>query len=260
MKSKKKFRRIIDVIVAVLLAFSLTFGYGTPSYAASKTKTVYVIKSITVNYTNTYSKKTTKDIYKFKYNKNGLLKGANMSSNNKSEEHVYYSKYTYKGKKIKTALIQLGDGAPSSYKYTWKKGKITKAVDKYNGGNYIYTYKDGKIIKYSNGNLYSVNLSYDSNKRLISSGLRTSYEYDSNGNMSKKTDGTLITTFKTTTKSGRVTKIKSEAINAKRTITVKYKKIKVPSGYKSTVEKQRKFIIFTQGYGVSTSSLPLGSL
>ena len=260
MKSKKKFRRIIDVIVAVLLAFSLTFGYGIPSYAASGTKSIYVISSITVKRTVTSTKKTQTYKYKYKYNKNGLLKGVNMSTTDKSDGSVYYSKYTYKGKKLKTAFIQQGDGAPESYKYTWKSGKITKAVEKYNGGNYSYSYKDGKIIKLTNGKLYSINYSYDSKKRLISSGSNESYEYDSKGNMSQKKNYSQITTFKTTKKSGRITKIKSDARYAQSTITIKYKKVKVPSGYKSTVEKQRKFIVFTQGYGVSTSSMPLGSL
>lgn len=110
------------------------------------------------------------------------------------------------------------------------------------------------------GKLYSINYSYDSKKRLISSGSNESYEYDSKGNMSQKKNYSQITTFKTTKKSGRITKIKSDARYAQSTITIKYKKVKVPSGYKSTVEKQRKFIVFTQGYGVSTSSMPLGSL
>ena len=259
MKINTYFKKTFNVIVALLMVLTMTFGTGIPSFAASKKKTVYVISSITVKTTNNYNKKTTKDTYTFKYNKNGLIKKVNMKSSDKSAENVYYAKYTYKGKKITKAYIQQGDGAPSKYKYSWKKGKITKADDKANYMSFTYNYENGRISEYRASASYTVSLKYDEQGRLIRNG-KSVYEYDSNGFIAQNKEYSTSFTYTNTVKSGRVTKIKMKSNYNSGTITIKYKKLKVPSDYKKLVDKQKNYMLLTHCYKVSTYSIPLGSL
>ncbi|MBO4863169.1 MAG: hypothetical protein J5517_02275 [Eubacterium sp.] len=258
MKIKTNIRKSFNVTVAFLMVLAMTFGTGIPSFAASK-KTVYVISSITVKTTNSYNKKTVKDTYTFKYNKNGLIKKVNMKSSDKSPENVYYAKYTYKGKKIKKAYIQQGDGAPTDYKYTWKKGKITKADDKANHSYFMYNYENGRISEYHSSYGYNVSIVYDEQGRLIRNG-KSVYEYDGNGFIAQSKEYSSTITFDNTVKGGRVTKIKMKSNYNSGTITIKYKKIKVSSGYNKLVEKQRNYMLLTHCYKVSTYAIPLGSM
>ena len=253
------------VITVALLVMALTLNVSS-GFAATK-KSVYVISSMTVkNISGSY---TSSNTTKYTYNKNGLLK---KYSNNSDT-----GKYTYNGKKLKTAYLAIGDGVPSDYKYTWKSGKIKKAKDSQNYITLKYKYnKSGKISKITGVNDYNGSISsettykYDSKKRLKSSLIgvtKTTYKYNSKGALSKTVQSssnyTTTYNYKTTFKNGRITKIVKTLKGMdsyKVKVTIKYKKIKVPSNYLSLVKKQRKQIIMDHGCQLSLSYFPMGKL
>ena len=257
-------RRALAILLIVLVA-ALMLNVST-AFAASSTKTVYVISSMSIkDSSGNYSEKIS-----FKYNDNGLLKSYKGNAYDKGT-------FKYSGKKLKSADIQTGDGAPTTYKYTWKDGKITKAYDSTNYITTKFKYNSkGQITKitatgdYSTSTLFEMTYKYDSKKRIKSEAIGVTeykYKYNSKGRLTSfKTVSSNYTTeykYKNTVKNGRVTKIVrslSTAPDNKLTVTVKYKAIKVPSANKTLVKKQQNQILMDQGYMIRVNYFPLGML
>ena len=258
-------RRIIALAV-IMVMIALTFGAGACFAASSSTKTIYVISSMTVKNSSSNYEET----IKFKYNDNGLLKSYKGNDYHKGT-------FKYSGKKLKSADIQTGDGAPCTYKYTWKDSRITKAYDSTNYITTKFKYNKKDLITkitatgdYSTSTLFEMAYKFDSKKRIKSEAIGVTeykYKYNSKGCLTSfKTVSSNYTTeykYKNTVKNGRITKIVrslSSFPENKLTVTVKYKKIKVPSSYKTLVKKQQNQILMDQGYMVRVAYFPLGTL
>ena len=258
-----KKRTFALVMIAVMIA--LTFGVGTCFAAsANSTKTVYVISSISFDtYYDDECINTTK--FTYKYNDNGLLTSY-------KDKQGRYGKYKYDGKKLKSSTVYRGSGEAEKCTYNWKDGKITKYKETNSGDIYKFKYnKNGKIrevalIQKDLGDLYYY-YKYNSKKHLTKrtlgiGGTEYTYTYDKSGFL--KTANLFDTyKYKNTVKNGRATKIVEtmpENPSHKRIISVKYKKMQVPSSYAALVRSQRTHILINHGYIVLLEDLPLGSL
>ena len=258
---KKRTLMILAMVLAVMLILNTGLGFAQ---AKKSTKSVYVISSITVKTSYGGSSANTEKI-KFKYNKNGLIrsyKGKDFTEGT----------FKYSGKKLKSAEVTKGDGVPSKFEYTWKDGKLVSSYDSNNQNTTEYTYnKKGKITKISRLANYSssptvISYKYNSKKRLTKELIGNStvkYTYNKKGILTKFDQYGTVYKFSNTVRNGRVTKIvkRMPALSSyKTTVTVKYKKISVPSSYTSLIKTQRNQILMDLGYGTSVYNLPLGTL
>ena len=254
-----KKRLLLMTVVVLVLALTMNLGVG---FAATK-KSIYVVSSMTVKTTTSGYSNTEK--ITFKYTKNGLLKsyeGDNYTSGS----------FKYDGKKLKSSEIVRGDGVPSKCKYTWKNGKLTKSRDSNNYTTVKYKYnKKGLITKltatsdYSTNPVYEMTYTYNKKKHVTKEHIGVTdykYTYNSKGRLTKYTQGSTVYTFKNTVKNSRVTKIVKKIkgnSDYKVTITIKYKKLSVPSTYVKLIKKQRNYVLMDQGYNVRAYNFPLGA-
>lgn len=253
-------RRSLAILLIFLVA-ALMLNVSTAS--AASTKSVYVISTMSFKTVsdngNVYTDKIT-----FKYNKNGLL------SSYKAEKYQYGT-FKYKGKQLKSSEVQTGDGVPEKCTYTWKNGKLVSAHDTNNGIIRDFKYnKKGKISNlvatsdYSGNMVYEMDFKYNSSKRLTKQLIGKSayvYKYNTKGRLIKFDNIGAVYKFKNTLKSGRVSKIVetlSSLPKYKRTITIKYKKITVPSGYVTLIKRQKNYLLLDLAYRTNVNDLPLG--
>lgn len=241
----------------------------------AKMKSVYVVSS-------TKAKSSIMGVYpkvKYSYNKNGLL--VKRANSEKTLETFAYSK-----KKLKTSWHGGGQGAPCDLTYTYKKGKLAKSSDSQNQNIKLYKLrKDGKVkalTSCSGFSNYSVDTYFKYNKQGKIAGYQYStwrnvaelISYDAKGNVKKTIEYSNddrsqynTTTYKNTYKGKRLTKIVANRVgsNSKNTVSVKYKKIKVPASYASAVKRQQasilqKYASLADGNmgGVTLFGVPLG--
>ena len=253
---------LIGVLVAAVIAISL------PIQAKAKSVTMYVIASTKTKMSSGYS-----EAAKYTYKSTGLL--AKRTYGKKTLD-----KFTYVGKRMKTHWKDGGEGTPSNYKYTYKSGKLVKSYDSVNRSTIKFALnKSRKVRKIRNrsqggSTSYTTSYSYDSKGRLSSykygtwSNTTARYSYDSKGNIAKATEfwndnpyDMHVTTYKNTYKNGRLVKVvKTDANGTKTTVTITYKKVKVPASYKTVVKKQQASAIKYYVDGLWwLFNLPLGS-
>ena len=273
-----KKKRLFSVIALMLI---MSMVVVTPSYAAkpkkTKTRTVYAVSSIKVNYNSKYN---SKHAYKrtLKYNKNGLLKKMSSSADfNKFGASVCGKlEYIYKGKKLKKIRWrnygpEAKDGRHyvTTFKYN-KKGKLKSSKSAFTMKKNSDSSDDYIIYKHSlnkNGRITkAINASYkyDSKGHVI--GRRSNKFYnDEHGYPVKcnfvfgtlhydpslpyrngdRVENTAVNTYK----NGRLAMTKITTFEgSKETVTVKYKKIRIPSNYYSTFKAQQYDIIFNFVY------------
>lgn len=230
-------------------------------------KTVYVLASITdvssstvvEGYTGKSIKQNEKKVVKFTYNKNGLLTKSNYTSAYQREgmrKQTGSAQRQWKYNK-NSQLIQVKRGVGTAKLTLDKNGKMTKAVADYGytKDTMTFAYKSGKVASmksvqkgsysqtkketygYSSGKLASLKnsnstrlMSYDKKGNLTSGCLK--------GQKSVKFAGTYDTKG-LLTKRYRSTYSKTSPTGEKRTITYKYKAVKVDNKVASKIKVQQ---------------------
>ena len=249
-------------------------------------KTVYVLESITQvekgksrseDKTFDYSEKQT---VKLAYTKKGLLSKSNYARKYTSGGPLKQAsdkaalKWTY-DKKNRIATLKKKNG---KQKYTYgSNGKLKKVVFKVNYPlKYTFAYKSGKIAKvksvYSYGGTRSTHtdtLSYEKGQvARVKSVTKTyqlsdpltytrNYSYDSKGNIVSVGDKSISTTYDSKgLLKKRVLESKNEkaGVGSVKTITYKYKPVKVSSGLASKVKAQQ-WAILNENLNLSIDAL-----
>ena len=254
------FRNLFLTLVAVFTATIMTVPL--PVRADAKSVTMYVIAS-----TNAKRSSGPSEVSKYSYTSNGLL--AKRTSGNKTLD-----RFTYVGKRMATHWKDGGDGMPSNLKFTYKNGKLVKSYDTINRNTAKFALNKKKKVTKIRRSYGSTSYNYDGKGRVSSykydnwSITASHIAYDKKGNVIKTTNywnddptDVHITTHKNTYKSGRLVKVVAKTTNYKSTVTIKYKKIKVPASYKTAVKRQQASILRRYASDIHNDfyGLPLGS-
>ena len=276
MKKTKKIR-----FGAVIMTLSMIVGLlaiPAPVQAASKTTSIYVLKSSASSSGDEGESGSWTSSYKYGYNKNGLVK--------KCDAKLSVYKYTYKNDR----LIKLTDTPSEGYdslgseKNTYsydKKGRIKKMVSVTKDPDTGKTTTTTSTLSYDSKNRItkmmikaegeyplevSYSYTYNSKGQLAEEvtddgSVSVSYEYDKKGNLEKsvyfyKYDGGELTTnvtYKNTyDKKGNLVKAAKTYEYSDpsyspyaETVIYKYRKITVPKKYiKQIKDQQRKMILY----------------
>lgn len=234
----------------ILAAVSVTALCSLPVNAEAKTKTVYVIESITVK--NTSGR--TVDTLKYTYNKKGLVTkrvwkqhgGASTNKYSYDKDLHLVTDTGYEGKKKGTVV-----------KYKYEEGRLSKGTFQFlfmgDKETEWYEYdEDGRLKKRDGSNTPETTYNYDRNGRLVKISERynypgakpevTKYEYDSRGNVTKHYQyGGLFRIYKNRYSGKRLVSVTACNKSWKKICTdyIKYKKLKVDQKYAAAVKAQQ---------------------
>lgn len=222
MKNKLKIRVAFLIIAAFLVSSAVTFEADASEY-----KTIFVLSQID------YVAELDGTVENFSYNSKGFVTKVEDPYFNQSWKYYYDSKCN-----IKKAYFASNSGTGFYSYFYYKKGKLSKQVQKKRFGDYDstikYSWKNGRISKIKNqyssdsyststfkydkkGNVkYQKDVSVNEKKYVHASKISLKYKY---GRLSKKSP-----------KSGTVQKLS-------------YKKITVPKKYVSKIKEQQWYFI-----------------
>ena len=242
-------KRRVSVFMAAAAAVIAVLCF-LPADAEAKTKTVYVIQSITVK--NTSGR--TVDTLTYTYNKKGMVSKRVW----KQPGGTSTNKYSYDRdlNLITDTGYEAGKkGSVVSYKY--EDGKLVSAKANYIAMKFKenLTYEcdeNGRLTFYSGENTPETTLKYDKNGRLIKKSELynyqnakpevTKYTYDSKGNVVKHYEfGGLFRIYKNAYSGKRLKSVTACYKSGKKICTdyIRYKKMKVDAGCVDAIKAQQ---------------------
>lgn len=167
--------------------------------------------------------------------------------------------FGYEGKYVTSYKNTQGWHENSGYFTYGKKGRLAEVVS--GGSQGVMTYKEtynydkagrvSKVLHDRTGDVATYSFKYNSKKRMSKKSLKasngsvytTAYSYDGKGNLTKVRESYSTKSCKNTYKKGRLSKrVVTESYSSwsnTKTISYKYKAVKVPKSYVSQIKKQQ---------------------
>lgn len=135
-------RKVASLVLAAAVTFAFVPVLGTTVNAASK-KSVYTVTSTNIQFASPVYDRTSKG--KVKYNKKGFVTSYTGAT---AKYKIKYNK-NCTVKQVKLTPLKGTAALPSVKKFTWKKNKLSKTVEKSKEFTTTikYTYKGKKIVK-----------------------------------------------------------------------------------------------------------------